>query len=116
MPAARMVKLCPGRAKKSRPYGLLAPGTVSALAFKHADRFAGKGVEYATDEIELGVTLHAPAVFSGLFGKFFAAEIHVSPLHERGNKHQTTQTFPYSLLDGTIFVVPGPRNCCAATF
>ena len=53
--------------KKSRPYGLFAPGTVSALAFKHADRFAGEGVEYATDEIELGVTLHAPAVFSGHF-------------------------------------------------
>jgi len=80
--------------KKSRPYGVFAPGTVSALAFKHADRFAGEGVEYATDEIELGVTLHAPAVFSGLFGKFFAAEVHVSPLHERGNKYQTAQTFP----------------------
>lgn len=68
-----MVKLPPsGQGKESRPYGLFAPGTVSARAFKHADRFAGEGVEYATDEIELGATLHAPAVFfSGLFGKFF---------------------------------------------
>ena len=90
--------------KKSRPYGLFAPGTVSALAFKHADRFAGEGVEYATDEIELGVTLHAPAVFSGLFGKFFAAEVHVSPLHERGNEDQTAQMFGYRDVarDGTI--------------
>ena len=78
-----MVKLL-GRAKKSRPYGLLAPGTASAFAFKHADGFAGEWVEYATDEVELGVALRAPGVFSGLFScEFFAAEeIHFSPLHE----------------------------------
>jgi hypothetical protein len=93
-----MVKLRrPGRAKKSRPYGLFAPGTVSALAFKHADRFAGDGVEYATDEIELGVALHASAIFLGLFAcEFFAAEeVHFSPLHERGTKPQTAHMFRY---------------------
>jgi hypothetical protein len=78
---------------KGRWGALFAPDTVSALAFKHADRFAGEGVEYATDEIELGVTLHAPGVFSGLFGEFFGAEFHVSPQRERGNKYQTAQTF-----------------------
>jgi hypothetical protein len=62
--------------------------------FQTYGSLCGERVEYATDEIELVVTLHAPGVFSGLFGKFFAAEVHVSPLHERGNKYQTAQTFP----------------------
>jgi len=95
--------------KKSRPYGLFAPGTVSALAFKHADRFAGDWVEYATDEIELGIALHASAIFPGLFAcEFFAAEeVHFSPLHERVTKRQTAHMFRYrdadtSILDGTI--------------
>ena len=54
---------------------LFAPGTASALAFKHADCPAGERVEYAADEIELGITLHASAIFPGLFAcEFFAAE------------------------------------------
>ena len=95
--------------KKSRPYGLFAPGTVSALAFKHADRFAGERVEYATGDVELGATLHAPGAVSGLFScQFFVAEeIHFSPLNERSNKYKTAQMFRYRdaalpILYGTI--------------
>ena len=69
--------------QKSRSFGLFAPGAVSALAFKHADRLAGEGVEYAANKIELGAALHAAAIFPGLFVcEFFAAEeVHSWPLH-----------------------------------
>jgi hypothetical protein len=69
---------------------LLAPSTVSAFAFKHADGLGAERVKYATDDVELGVAVH----LSGLFGEFFAPEVHVSPLRERSNKYQTAQTFP----------------------
>ena len=117
----KLSRLC--RAKKSRPYGLFAPGTVSALAFIHADRFAGDRVEYATDEIELVVALHASAIFAGLFAceLFAAEELHFSPLHERVTKPQTAHVFRYRdadtpILDGTTFRDTGPVNCCGATF
>ena len=75
---------------------LFAPGTASALAFKHADCLAGEWVEYATDDVELGVALRAPSAFSGHFScEFFATEeIHFTPLHEQGNKCQTALPSP----------------------
>ena len=89
-----LMLLCSHRLYWSRYFGVLldfysdnlfAPGTASALAFKHADCLAGEWVEYATDDVELGVALRAPSACSGHFScEFFATEeIHFTPLHEQ---------------------------------